>query len=69
VGAEGGREAMQLRIAEQYIQQFGNLARESTSLVIPANVSDLSAMIALATRIMGDGSNGSLEAQTPARRL
>jgi regulator of protease activity HflC (stomatin/prohibitin superfamily) len=69
VTAAGGREAMQLRIAEQYIQQFGNLARESTSLVIPANVSDLSAMIALATRIMGgDGSNGSLDAQTLARR-
>jgi regulator of protease activity HflC (stomatin/prohibitin superfamily) len=55
VSAEGGREAMQLRIAEQYVQQFGELARESTSLVIPANVSDLGSMLALATRVLSNG--------------
>ncbi len=65
VAVEGGREAMQLRIAEQYVQQFGELARESTSLVIPANVSDLGSMLALATRIL---SNGEAPAPTPPRR-
>ncbi|HSL20835.1 MAG TPA: stomatin-like protein [Vicinamibacterales bacterium] len=47
----GGAEAMQLRVAEQYISQFGELAREANTLVLPANVADLGSMIALATNI------------------
>jgi regulator of protease activity HflC (stomatin/prohibitin superfamily) len=65
VSTQGGHEAMQLRIAEQYIHQFGNLAREATSLVIPANVSDLGSMMALATRILN---NGDAPTPQPARR-
>lgn len=52
VSNPGGREALQFRIAEQYIEQFGNLAKQSTSLVLPANVSDLGSMIALASQII-----------------
>ncbi len=51
VAGAGGREAMQLRIAESYVQQFGNLARTSNTLVIPANVSDIAGMIAMATKV------------------
>jgi regulator of protease activity HflC (stomatin/prohibitin superfamily) len=51
VAGGGGREAMQLRIAESYVQQFGNLARTSNTLVIPANVSDIAGMIAMATKV------------------
>jgi regulator of protease activity HflC (stomatin/prohibitin superfamily) len=51
VSAAGGREAMQLRIAEEYVQQFGNLARTSNTLVIPASVSDIAGMIAMATKV------------------
>ena len=47
----GGAEAMQLRVAEQYIAQFGELAKETNTVVLPANVADLGAMIALATNI------------------
>ena len=46
----GGFEAVQLRVAEQYVAQFGNLARESNTLVLPANVSDVGSMIALAMK-------------------
>ena len=42
---------MQLRIAEQYLTQFGNLAKAGNTLVIPANLSDISSMLALATGI------------------
>lgn len=49
--AEGGIRAMQLRIAEQYLTQFGNLAKEGNTFVVPANLSDLSSMLALATGI------------------
>jgi regulator of protease activity HflC (stomatin/prohibitin superfamily) len=48
---EGGESAMQLRIAEAYVQQFGNLAKEGNTLVVPSNLADLSSMIALATNI------------------
>ena len=55
VSGEGGLEAMQLRIAEEYVQQFGHLAKSANTLVVPANLSDVAGMIALATRIFGDG--------------
>jgi regulator of protease activity HflC (stomatin/prohibitin superfamily) len=51
VASPGGREAMQLRVAEDYVQQFGNLARTANTLVVPANLSDVAGMIALATKV------------------
>lgn len=48
---QGGPDAMQLRIAEQYIGEFGNLAKEGNTFVIPANLADLTSMMALATDI------------------
>jgi regulator of protease activity HflC (stomatin/prohibitin superfamily) len=44
----GGFEAVQLRVAEQYVAQFGELAKGSTNLVLPASVSDVGSMISLA---------------------
>jgi regulator of protease activity HflC (stomatin/prohibitin superfamily) len=54
----GGREAVQLRVAEQYVEQFGNLAQQSNTLVIPANISDIASMISLATNVIRNGSAG-----------
>ena len=48
---EGGTKAMQLRIAEDYLVRFGNLAKESNSMIVPANLTDLSSMIAAATTV------------------
>ncbi len=62
LNGEGGEAAMQLRIAEQYVEQFGGLAREANTLVIPANLSDVSSMIALATKVVK--SNGSSRVST-----
>jgi regulator of protease activity HflC (stomatin/prohibitin superfamily) len=55
VASPGGNQAMQLRIAEQYITQFGNLAKEANTLVVPANLSDVSSMLALATKVLQNG--------------
>ena len=52
IRAEGGFEAVQLRVAEQYITQFGHLARTGNSLVIPSNLSDVGSMIALAMNVI-----------------
>jgi regulator of protease activity HflC (stomatin/prohibitin superfamily) len=46
---EGGAAAMQLRVAQQQINEFGNLAKSGNTLVVPANLADLASMIALAT--------------------
>ena len=44
----GGLQAMQLRVAEQYVTQFGELAKRSTALVVPSNISDVAGMVASA---------------------
>ena len=48
---KGGLDAMQLRIAEQYIAEFGNLAKAGNTFVVPSNLADLTSMMALATDI------------------
>jgi hypothetical protein len=43
-------------VAEQYIGQFGELAKKGNTIVLPANVADVGSMIALATKLVqGDG--------------
>jgi regulator of protease activity HflC (stomatin/prohibitin superfamily) len=56
---EGGESAMQLRVAEDYLEQFGNIAKQGNTLVVPANLADISSMIALATNIIKKDSNSS----------
>jgi len=48
----GGFEAVQLRVAEQYIGRFGELAKASNTLVLPANVADVGSMVALAMNMI-----------------
>ena len=48
IESPGGALAVQLRVAEQYITQFGNIAKEGNTLVVPASLSDVSSMLALA---------------------
>jgi len=48
----GGFEAVQLRVAEQYIGEFGKLAKASNTLVLPASVADVGSMIALAMNVI-----------------
>ncbi len=47
--AAGGIDAMNLRIAEQYVAEFGKLAKESNTLIIPSNLSDLAGTVAAVT--------------------
>ncbi|MEE8124244.1 MAG: stomatin-like protein [Nitrospirales bacterium] len=54
----GGYEAVQLRVAEQYIGEFGELAKASNTLVLPASVADVGSMIALAMNIINKKSGG-----------
>jgi len=49
---DGGFEAVQLRVAEQYITQFGELAKKGNTIVLPANVADVGSMIAMAMKVV-----------------
>ncbi len=55
VQTQGGIDAMQLRIAEQYITEFGKLAKEGNTFVVPASLGDISGMIALAKGMLPNG--------------
>ena len=48
----GGRDAVNLRVAERYISEFGKLAQEGTTLIIPSNLSEVGSMVAAATSLI-----------------
>ena len=48
----GGQDALRLRVAEQYVQEFGRLAQESTTLILPAPLTDIAGMIATAMNVI-----------------
>jgi regulator of protease activity HflC (stomatin/prohibitin superfamily) len=52
IQTDRGMEAVQLRVAEQYIEQFGKLAKEGNTLIIPANLTDVSSIIATAMTVV-----------------
>jgi len=45
-------------VAEQYIGEFGKLAKTNNSLIIPTNLADMAGMIASAMTVIKDQSNG-----------
>jgi regulator of protease activity HflC (stomatin/prohibitin superfamily) len=58
IGAPGGFEAVQLRVAEQYVAEFGHIAKTTNTLVVPANVADVASMIALAMKTVQRADGG-----------
>jgi len=51
INEEGGKDAVNLRIAEQYLTEFGKLADENNTMIIPSNLTDLAGVIATATSV------------------
>jgi regulator of protease activity HflC (stomatin/prohibitin superfamily) len=52
IKSPGGFEAVQLRVAEQYIPEFGKLAKAGNTLVLPLNISDVGSMVAAMTNVV-----------------
>ena len=48
ISSRGGLEAINLRVAEQWVSQFGHVAKESNTLILPANFGDMASLIAAA---------------------
>ena len=53
LSTEGGDMAANLRVAEQYVNEFGKLAKESNTMLIPTNMGDMAGMVATAMSILG----------------
>lgn len=52
INLPGGLQAVNLRVAEQYITQFGNLAKKGNTLIVPSTLSDPASMLATALTII-----------------
>ena len=58
INEKGGINAVNLRIAEQYLNEFGKLAKTNNSIIIPSNLSDIAGMIAAAASVIKEQSKG-----------
>src|SRR4028118_2413543 len=52
INEEGGMNAVNLRIAEQYLTEFGKLAKVNNSMIVPADLSDIAGIIAGITSVL-----------------
>jgi regulator of protease activity HflC (stomatin/prohibitin superfamily) len=53
----GGADAVQLKVAQDYIEKFGELARSNNTMILPANVADAASMMATAMSIINQSKN------------
>jgi regulator of protease activity HflC (stomatin/prohibitin superfamily) len=49
---EGGRDAVNLRVADQYINAFKKLAKTNNTMIVPANLTDITGMVAAASKVL-----------------
>ncbi len=65
INEPGGAEAVNLRVAEQYVREFGKLAKENNTVIIPSTLSDVGGMVAAATSLLkatkGSAGSGATE--------
>jgi len=52
IASPGGTSAVNLKVAEEYIGAFGNLAKLGNTLIVPANLTDIAGLVATATTIV-----------------
>jgi regulator of protease activity HflC (stomatin/prohibitin superfamily) len=52
IAGKGGMDAANLKVAQEYILAFGDLAKTSNTLVIPANAGDIAAMVTTAMTVL-----------------
>jgi regulator of protease activity HflC (stomatin/prohibitin superfamily) len=52
INLPGGQSAANLKVAEQYILQFGNLAKTNNTMIVPSNLSDVASMVASAITVL-----------------
>ncbi|EEA00881.1 band 7 protein [Burkholderia sp. H160] len=63
----GGMDAVNLKVAEQYVSAFSNLAKQGTTLIVPGDLSNMSSMIASALAIVNKGKAGAEPSRSDSR--
>lgn len=58
IEAPGGYQAVQLRVAEQYVEKLGLLAKENNTMILPSNMADVSSIIATAMSVIQQTGGG-----------
>lgn len=56
--APGGKEAVNLKIAEQYVKEFGNLAKENNTMILPSNLTDIGGTVAALGKVLSESKAG-----------
>ena len=54
ISEENGLNAVNLRIAEQYLSEFGKMAKTNNTIILPQNLSDISGIVATATSVFNE---------------
>ena len=52
MGKEGGQQAANLKIAEEYIAALGNLAKTNNTMIVPTNLADVASVVASAMTVL-----------------
>jgi regulator of protease activity HflC (stomatin/prohibitin superfamily) len=52
INSPGGSDAVNLRIAEQYVKEFGNLAKETNTMILPTNLADIGGTVAALSKVL-----------------
>ena len=63
INQPGGADAVNLRVAEQYVKEFGELARTNNTLILPSNLGDIGAMVATVMKTLDTVKGGDGERQ------
>jgi hypothetical protein len=54
IGDKNGMDAVNLRIAEQYLTEFGKLAGVNNTMILPSNLTDIAGIVATATKVFSE---------------
>jgi regulator of protease activity HflC (stomatin/prohibitin superfamily) len=54
ISEDNGLNAVNLRIAEQYLGAFGNLAKQNNTIILPSNLTDIAGVVATATSVFNE---------------
>jgi regulator of protease activity HflC (stomatin/prohibitin superfamily) len=69
IQSPGGHDAVNLRVAEQYIAQLGNIAKTTNTVVLPANLADAGSLVATALTVLNQMKDGGTPAPPPPRMM
>ena len=64
---DGGIEALQMQLAKDFIDKWGNLAKQGTTMIIPADLGNIGAVVGTALQIVKGNSGASHTALSPSR--